>query len=86
MKLLIFEPCLFDVFEKDKEDPSIAVAQVFECKNYRIRLSGLGNSVIDLPFDSGNQPIRLKSRQTVRFLIDGNFVDPVNLSHIRSFG
>ena len=74
MRLKLLDPSLFAIFDKDPQDPSIAVADVMDSRNTRVRLTALGNTVLDVPFDSGGSPHRIFPRQTVRFTADGEFV------------
>lgn len=83
MKLVLNDPCLFDVFEKDPTTTGIATAQVLDSRNTRVSLSGVAGSIISLPVDPKGVPAKLMPRQVVRFNAQGEFVDKVELARTR---
>ena len=67
MQLSIQSPALFQVFRPVEGNPELAEAGVILAKKGSVKLSGIGNSVIELPYFGAE----LKSGQTIQFDITG---------------
>lgn len=74
VKLKLAHPSLFAIFEKETDDPTIAIAHVMDSRNTRVRLTAIGGTVLDVPCDPHGSPHRIYPRQFVRFTADGEFV------------
>lgn len=67
MQLKIQDPALFKVFRPVEGKPELAEASVISASKGKVKLSGIGNSVIEIPFEGAE----LKSGQTIQFNSDG---------------